>query len=597
MRVTDITPPEGATDVALGTPIVVTFSQPLDPDSVGEGAFVLYANGNPLAKSVSLSPDHCAVTLELRLPPASTVILTIQKHLRDAEGAPLETTRARFSTVAKARLGDPGTEHKALGAGQWLDWFRHNKRAACEAMFHLGADDIPVLIEVLALEDGQADMEARRVLARIGAPACAPLAEAMKTAGDRMQTLIAVIFSWIGPQTVPLLIGLLDSENERRRRAAVLALDHFGPKASAAKPRLDAMLDEPTLASELEALVVEALWKLDPDEAQAAHLFEVARARADIDGLAARLRGDDRAAVLAAARELGKLREMPDVAVPILVAALTDATEEEKLAAIAALQEYGPLAAPAIPSLIDELRRHEVCNPRWLSGDGNPKRALVMTGAEAIEPMVELLQRAPESHLRRRAARILGAMLEEPTESEVNRRLAGHKHGIREREPEVVAALRQAALEDPVRSVRGRAANGLSRAPSIAAKVHHIEVLLETARLEDGWAKLEGPITSWTNLDSRVIETLRQCDRQAHDQLVAITTRHGVSAEALAKALARTLVDEAAAKGPERLESTLRALGRFGQDVRAAEPQIREFIEHEDPAIRAAAQDAIANLV
>ena len=491
MWVTDIAPPDGASDVSLGSPIVVTFSRPLDPDSVDEGAFWVYANGNALAKSVSLSPDRRTVTLELLLPPASTVILTIEKQLRDADGTPLESTRVRFSTVAKAHPGDPGTEHKALGMGQWRDWFQRDNRAAREALFHLDLDDIPVLIDLLALE---------------------------------------------------------------------------------------------------------TLWKLDPDDAQTARLFEAARTHLDIDGLTKRLRGNDRLAALAAARTLGKHREIPDVALPILIAALTNGTEEEKLGAIAAMQEYGPLAASAIPFLIDELRRHEVPNDAWLSGDGNPKRALVMMGPEAIEPMVDLLQRAPEPHMRRRAARVLGAILEEPTESEVYRRLAGYRHRIRQCEPKVVAALRNAGLRDPVPWVRARAANGLRGAPSIAAKIHHIEVLLEAARFEDGWAKLEGPVTSWTNLDSTVIEALRQCDQAKNDQLVAITTHYGVGAHKLAQTLAQTLDHEGAAERPELIESTLKALGRFGKDARDVESRIREFIAHEHQAIRAAARDAIVKL-
>ncbi len=590
----DITPKDGDADVELGSPIVLSFPRPLDPETVDVGQFIIYANGVALGNTVRLSSDCRILTLTLQLPPASTVTLTTGDNLRDLDGETYPSTRVQFSTVAKSTQGDPGYDHRNLDSAQWIEWFHNDRFAAAEAIYHLDAACIPVLVELLRHGDGQVDMAARSVLAKIGDPVCLPLAETMKSAGDRAQSLIAVVFTWIGTGTIPILLNLLDSENARERRGALVALNAFGTRASMAETQLYSLLHGAALDTETEKLLVDTLWNLGPDEKKAAQLYKFVRSRADIPGLSQRLRSDDRQEALAAARELGKARANPDAAIPLLIRTLKDGTADEKLSATAALQEYGPLAASAIEPLIVLLRKSEVSDPTWLSGDGNPKRALVMMGPEVIDSMKRLLYEAPEIHLRRRAARILGALLEEATETEVNRRLAGYKRRIREREPEVLVALRKAALEDTNESVRSRAAKGLAGARSTLARIHHIEVLLETARFEDGWTKLDGPISSWTNLESRLTETFRQCDQESHEQLIALTDRFGISREALTQSLARSL--DARTAPPGHVASTLLALSRFGEDARAVHSRVRALIEHEDPQIRTAAQTAVARI-
>ena len=150
--------------------------------------------------------------------------------------------------------------------------------------------------------------------------------------------------------------------------------------------------------------------------------------------------------------QLGTVRELSEKSVPLLVNVLKDGGEEEKLQAMAAIQEYGPLAEEAIEPLIDELKRFEKYNPRWLRPEYNPKSALIMIGPKSITPLIEILKNASQPFMRRRAAQMLGAFLH---------RLWGFLAEISLRNDEIISVLKYAADNDPDDSVRYRANKGL----------------------------------------------------------------------------------------------------------------------------------------
>ncbi len=159
--------------------------------------------------------------------------------------------------------------------------------------------------------------------------------------------------------------------------------------------------------------------------------------------------------------QLGTVRELSEKSVPLLVNVLKDGGEEEKLQPMAAIQEYGPLAEEAIEPLIDELKRFEKYNPRWLRPEYNPKSALIMIGPKSITPLIEILKNASQPFMRRRAAQMLGAFLHKTISGEVRRRLWGFLAEISLRNDEIISVLKYAADNDPDDSVRYRANKGL----------------------------------------------------------------------------------------------------------------------------------------
>lgn len=82
-------PEADADDVYVFDPIILTFSRPVDPDSVTDATVVLEAAGAPVARDAGISDDGTVVTLVVTEPPATPaeVTVTVNAGLRDTEGA------------------------------------------------------------------------------------------------------------------------------------------------------------------------------------------------------------------------------------------------------------------------------------------------------------------------------------------------------------------------------------------------------------------------------------------------------------------------------------------------------------------------------
>jgi RHS repeat-associated protein len=127
-RVTSLSPAPGSRNVNRVTPIVVTFSQPLNPGTVvGAGLRLFGTNGLAVTASLTLNQRGTIATLLPANPlgPGQTHTLVLSTNITDLTGRPLEgPTQFSFTTVSDAARGDvakltifqPGATNLAIGS-------------------------------------------------------------------------------------------------------------------------------------------------------------------------------------------------------------------------------------------------------------------------------------------------------------------------------------------------------------------------------------------------------------------------------------------------------------------------------------------------
>ncbi|MFO7544062.1 MAG: Ig-like domain-containing protein [Trueperaceae bacterium] len=130
------TPDDGATNVPASDPIVVTFSEALDPATVDDQTVQLAATGSvALAKSLSLSPDGrdlvIAPVAPLQLP--TTLTLHLGAGIQDLAGNPLAPQSWSWSLPAWLILGEDPVSSSVNST--FIYW----------SMLALDADGYPVL--------------------------------------------------------------------------------------------------------------------------------------------------------------------------------------------------------------------------------------------------------------------------------------------------------------------------------------------------------------------------------------------------------------------------------------------------------------------
>jgi hypothetical protein len=97
-----IVPAAAARNVPLGSPVTVTFSEPLDPGSVGAGALLLTKGGVTVGGTLSLSTAGTVVTFrpDALLESAGTYQVTVAGAVRDLAGNPMGApVVSQFTTV------------------------------------------------------------------------------------------------------------------------------------------------------------------------------------------------------------------------------------------------------------------------------------------------------------------------------------------------------------------------------------------------------------------------------------------------------------------------------------------------------------------
>ena len=114
-QILSIVPNDGLIDVAPSAPIVLTFSESLDPSTITTNTFVLFVNGTTVRPTISKSTDNRTVVLSTTLPQASVVSVIVTNDVRDLSGNAMSdfvsaftTALPRDSTVPQVRSQFPG---------------------------------------------------------------------------------------------------------------------------------------------------------------------------------------------------------------------------------------------------------------------------------------------------------------------------------------------------------------------------------------------------------------------------------------------------------------------------------------------------------
>jgi hypothetical protein len=112
-----VTPGDGATDIGPNAPVVVTFTESLNPATVNDSTFALFAGGYQLGAEVSRSADGRTVTLTTPLPPASVVTVVVTNAVTDLAGNRLANFLSQFTTAPALDLGRPSVVNQRPGNG------------------------------------------------------------------------------------------------------------------------------------------------------------------------------------------------------------------------------------------------------------------------------------------------------------------------------------------------------------------------------------------------------------------------------------------------------------------------------------------------
>ena len=78
-----VTPMDGATDIGPNAVVVLTFSESLNPSTINNNNFGLFAGGNRLSVSINRSADNRTVTLSTTLPFASVFSVVVTADVLD----------------------------------------------------------------------------------------------------------------------------------------------------------------------------------------------------------------------------------------------------------------------------------------------------------------------------------------------------------------------------------------------------------------------------------------------------------------------------------------------------------------------------------
>ena len=104
--VTSVTPPQGATAVGQNTPVILTFSKPLNPATVNATNFHLFNGSTAIATGVTRSSDDRTITLTATLPSGALINVVVTTGVTDLVGNALATA---FNSSFTAETTPPAT--------------------------------------------------------------------------------------------------------------------------------------------------------------------------------------------------------------------------------------------------------------------------------------------------------------------------------------------------------------------------------------------------------------------------------------------------------------------------------------------------------
>jgi hypothetical protein len=117
-HVVSMVPNDGLVDVATGTPIVLTFSESLDPATITNNTFALFVNGAFVSlRDLSRSADNRTVVLTANLPAASVVSVIVSNEVRDLSGNAMNDFVGAFTTALPRDTTTPQVVTQFPGRG------------------------------------------------------------------------------------------------------------------------------------------------------------------------------------------------------------------------------------------------------------------------------------------------------------------------------------------------------------------------------------------------------------------------------------------------------------------------------------------------
>ncbi|MCP5009237.1 MAG: Ig-like domain-containing protein, partial [Aestuariibacter sp.] len=125
--VTTISPTASAVDVNPGAGIRLTFSEPMNPNTVNNNTIALYANGAVIHPSIYRSADGQQVSLTANLPTASIISIVVTDGAQDLSGNPVAPYVSSFTTgLVDTDTSRPSVTQQ-IPAGGSRDWFGLNE--------------------------------------------------------------------------------------------------------------------------------------------------------------------------------------------------------------------------------------------------------------------------------------------------------------------------------------------------------------------------------------------------------------------------------------------------------------------------------------
>ena len=97
--VSSISPADGAMDIGVGTPIVLSFNESLNAATVNSNHFKLYSEGSIITPSVYRSADSKTITLRGTWPAGKSLSVIVTDDVQDLSGNAMADYVSLFSTA------------------------------------------------------------------------------------------------------------------------------------------------------------------------------------------------------------------------------------------------------------------------------------------------------------------------------------------------------------------------------------------------------------------------------------------------------------------------------------------------------------------
>jgi HEAT repeat protein len=207
------------------------------------------------------------------LGPAAAPAVPELKQLLGNKGYPVR----RAGALALGKIG-PGALDALPQLVQALDDpqdYHHYPGQIAQAIASIGPQAVPYLITVLETENFTIREGVAKTLGEIGADAETAIPALIEKLSDKYKrpNIYASALGKIGPNAIPALLSIIENANEEaiRRMYAVYAIGEMGSKAKDTVPELIKRLEDLTL----QIHTIEALGKIGPDAHEAVpHLIE-----------------------------------------------------------------------------------------------------------------------------------------------------------------------------------------------------------------------------------------------------------------------------------------------------------------------------------